>query len=216
MDRQSILEDAVFLAEAQLKGAEGLRKEIEVDRCARRILAFRCALGADGATSPGGFPRGASLSEEEKSIIDKRLYQYKIWERLLRVCTEEVEWIEARYGARSPADFSELAELGMTPAHSGISSPPQERIVEKKEAVLRDQQDYATLLRLRMGRIEKGMEGLSEVEKRVLSERYFSRRSMVGVIAAIEGLSEAAYTRAIRRIREEMAPFVLGVFAAGA
>lgn len=152
------------------------------------------------------------LTLEEKKYIDKCLYKYKTWGRLRAVCLEEVEWIESRYGIKSPSDFSDLAELGTKPSCSGVSSPPQERVVEKKESIMQGQRDYATILQQRMRRIERGMEGLSDVERRVLEERYFSRRSMVGVICAVEGLSESAYTRAIGRIREEMAPFVLGVF----
>ncbi len=150
--------------------------------------------------------------KEEKNYIDKCLYKYKTWERLRKTCLEESAWIEARYGARSASDFSELAELGTRVDTSSRPSAPQERTIAHQYRIMREQQDYADILQLRMRRVERAMEEMTPMARRVLEERYFNRKSMDECIGAVEGLTEITYARTVNSIRDIVAPFILGVF----
>lgn len=152
------------------------------------------------------------LDLEERRYVDKCLYKYKTWERLRKTCMEEAEWIDARYGARSSSDFSALAELGTRIDTSELPSSPQERTYAHKARIMRDQQDYADILRMRIRRVERAMEEMTQIQRRVLEERYFNRKSMEECIGSVDGLTEKGYANAVTAIRDIVAPYVLGVF----
>lgn len=153
------------------------------------------------------------LSLEEKRIIDKYLYKYKGWERLRKTCIEEAEWISARYGERSASDFSDIAELGTSIQTSNLPSSPQERVYSHKIRIMREQQDYAAILTMRMRRVERAMEDMDLLTRRLVEERYFNRKSMDECVGAIKGMTEHQYKKGISEIRNTLADYVLGVFA---
>lgn len=154
------------------------------------------------------------LSLEEKRIIDKCLYKYKGWERLRKTCIEEAEWISARYGERSASDFQDIAELGTSIQTSNPPSSPQERVYSHKIRIMREQLDYAAILTMRMRRVERAMEDMDLLTRRLVEERYFNRKSMEECINSINGVDSNIYTRKISEIREALCPYVLGVFVA--
>ena len=152
------------------------------------------------------------LSLEEKRVIDKYLYKYKGWERLRKTCIEEAEWISARYGERSASDFSDIAELGTSIQTSNPPSSPQERVYSHKIRIMREQQDYAAILTMRMRRVERAMEDMDDLTRQLLEERYFNRKSMDECINSIDGMTENKYRSCIAKIRYSLSGYVLGVF----
>ena len=153
------------------------------------------------------------LTLEEKQVIDKYLYKYERWGRLRRACLREAAALEAKYGQRSPSDFSQLAELGTNVVRSTTRESPQERAFDHKLRVMRAQLDYAEVLALRRQRVEMAMEDLEPAYKRLVEERYFKRKSMDECVGAIKGMTEHQYKKGISEIRNTLADYVLGVFA---
>lgn len=153
------------------------------------------------------------LSQDEKNVIDKYLYLYRQWERLRDTCNEEAEWIAKRYGFRSSSDFSDLAELGTQIDKTSTGEGEQERILKHKERVMQGQKDYAEILGRRIIRVDRAMEGIEPLYRKLVEERYFERNEMKDCIRKIDGMSKKKYVTGIREIRASMARYVLGVFA---
>lgn len=152
------------------------------------------------------------MDVEERQYIDKVLKKYPSWVELRRVVRKEAEWIESRYGQKSPSDFSETSDLGTRIDARMNGTAPQERIYEKKMQLMREALDYADILKMRIERIDTAVAQLPALELRVLEERYFKQKTMNECIGAIEGLTEKSYSVAVNRIREAVKEFILGVF----
>ena len=77
---------------------------------------------------------------------------------------------------------------------------------------MREQQDYADILTMRMRRVERAIEDMDDLTRQLLEERYFKRKSMDECINSIDGMTVNKYQSCIAKIRDSLSGYVLGVF----
>ena len=66
----------------------------------------------------------------------------------------------------------------------------EERILKHKERVMQGQKDYAEILGRRIIRVDRAMEGLEPLYRKLVEERYFERNEMKDCIRNIDGMSK--------------------------
>ncbi len=107
----------------------------------------------------------------------------------------------------SPSDYSDIEKLGTTIQKSSTGVAVQERIVVKVEQDMRIGQ-----LKARIDLIDKALACLDDDCKNLFHLKYNLGYSMGECMAETPGMSEREFYRCLRRLRETVAPFVLGVF----